>query len=281
MPDYSLQRNTATQELQSSQTRTQQFQQVHQQTTQPQSKQQPPSPISQLSAASQQSKMETENALLREALAMSARNCEGLMRRLIESQQEFQQQVRTEITIWQQNHMKMSNSMKRRLEEISLMIEQHGQTSQHQINQYNQIHQDQMQQYSQSYQGQLSNLQSMNQSFSQNLNAALAHASDEIISRITADTSVAFDKNIEIMSDIIKTMELASQAITDSTTIFSNNLKTAQSKAKANLNKHTTDYKESINRLFKLDGWRYWLFWMGVMGGILTPVVLVVGWFLR
>ena len=67
MPDYSLKRSNQLQE------------------------QQAPSPIAQLSQASQQAKLETENALLREALATSAQNCEALMNQSNQSLEKINQ----------------------------------------------------------------------------------------------------------------------------------------------------------------------------------------------
>jgi hypothetical protein len=35
-----------------------------------------------------------------------------------------------------------------------------------------------------------------------------------------------------------------------------------------------------MQNLFKVDGWRQVFFWLGIGGSILTPIVLIVGYFL-
>ena len=97
MPDYTLPKNNTTLPNQQSQ------QQPPQQTL---------SAISQLSAASQQLKMETENALLREALATSAQNCEALMKQLAESQAEFQRQMMDAVTLSHEAYMGISHDLR-------------------------------------------------------------------------------------------------------------------------------------------------------------------------
>ena len=79
--------------------------------------------ISILSAASQQLKTETENALLREALAMSAQNCEALMKQLVESQTEFQHKVMSAIELSQKAYMGVHHDLKTGLEKAYSLIE--------------------------------------------------------------------------------------------------------------------------------------------------------------
>jgi len=51
-------------------------------------------------------------------------------------------------------------------------------------------------------------------------------------------------------------------------------------KLRTKLDSNVKIYNESIRRLFKLDGWRDLLFWLGTTGGIVTPIVLIIGHFL-
>jgi len=49
---------------------------------------------------------------------------------------------------------------------------------------------------------------------------------------------------------------------------------------KTTLVKRINAYNSSINKPFKLDDWLQLVFWTGIGGGILTPIVLILGYFL-
>jgi len=71
------------------------------------------------------------------------------------------------------------------------------------------------------------------------------------------------------MEDTVKHMEQTSAKVTT----FEKELKTM-------LIKRINAYNSSINKLFKLDGWRHMVFWTGIVGGILTPILLIASYFL-
>ena len=207
MPDYSLTKNNNSPQTQPSQV---QYMQT---------------PISKLSSASQQAKLETENALLREALAMSAQNCEVLMKQSNQSLEEIKQTV----NLW-----------------IGWLKKE-----------------------KQKNQEQLKHLESMNEIFSKNLNDVLAHTSGELVAELKKDVDNAIKSNIQAMENTIKRMERTASNVTN----FEKELKTT-------LAKRINIYNSSINKLFKLDDWRQIVFWAGMTGGILTPIVLILGYLL-
>ena len=75
-------------------------------------------PISRLSSASQQAKQETEIALLREALAMSAQNCEALMKQSNQSLEEINQTVNLWIC-WLKKEQQKNQEQLKRLENMN------------------------------------------------------------------------------------------------------------------------------------------------------------------
>jgi hypothetical protein len=134
--------------------------------------------------------------------------------------------------------------------------------------------------YSQSYQSQLTKMESMNQVFSRNLNGVLTTTTDKLIAQIIADTQIALEANAETMTAIIKAMETASAGVTDNVKAFNKNLNDTFKKSKTVLDSRAKAYHTSMQNLFKVDGWRQVFFWLGIGGGILTPIVLIVGYFL-
>jgi len=207
MPDYSLVKNN-------NQTQIQEAQPQHMQT-----------PISRLSSASQQAKQETEIALLREALAISAQNCEALMKQSNQSLEEINQTVNLWIGWLKKEQQKNQEQLKR--------------------------------------------LENMNETFSKSLNDVLTHTSDKFTAQLKEDVDVAMKANMQSMESTVKNMEQTSAKVTS----FEKELKTT-------LVKRISAYNSSINKLFKLDDWRQLVFWAGMAGGILTPIVLIADYFL-
>jgi len=85
---------------------------------------------------------------------------------------------------------------------------------------------------------------------------------------VKADTAVALKAHIQAMDNTVRRMEQTSASVTG----YEKELKTT-------LDKRVKAYKSSINQLFKLDGWRDMLFWAGLAGGILTPIILIINRF--
>ena len=250
MPDYTLPRNNS-------------------QSPQPQQplppQPQAPSAAAQLSAASHQLKMETENALLREALATSAQSCEALMKQLVESQAEFQRQVRETIELSQKAYMGIYHDTKTGLEKAYSLMERNNQNQLQQINQYNQSHLNQ-----------LSKLENMNQVFSQSLKSVLTPVTDKLIAQVKADTDIALQANYDTMLSIIQTMEMTSSSVTDNTKTFAQTLNDEFKKSKGILDNRVKRYNSSMERLFALDDNRKFFFWAGIVGSIGTLIALLI-----
>ena len=103
---------------------------------------------------------------------------------------------------------------------------------------------------------------------------------DKLIAHVKADTKAALEANNKTMSNIITTMETTSKGFTDSIKAFNKNLNDTFKKSKTILDNRAQAYHSSMERLFKIDGWRQTLFWLGLCGAILTPIVLILSRFL-
>ena len=97
---------------------------------------------------------------------------------------------------------------------------------------------------------------------------------------MVADTQIALEANTEAMTVIIKEMKTVSAGVTVSVKDFNKNLTAAYKKSKTILDNRAKAYHSSMDNLFKVDGWRQVVFWLGICGGILTPIVLIIGHFL-
>ena len=236
MPDYSLARNNPPTQNQQSQNQQTQSQQTQSQQTQ--------NPMTQLSSASQISKKEAEIALLREALARSAQNCEALMNQFIESQNRFNKNLSEQI-VWLQNQ---SEKAKRTIFEDMETIKKA------------------VQQGEKNHQAQLIKLQNMNEVFSKSLNDVLTHTSDKLITQVKSDTENALQATITAITTTESDIKKAAERIKN----YDKSLKTT-------LDNRINTYRKSINELFKLDDFRQKFFWAGMIGGILTPILLIIG----
>ena len=129
-------------------------------------------------------------------------------------------------------------------------------------------------QHSQNHQNQLSKLTNMNEVFSKSLNDALTVVSDKLIAQVKEDARAALEANCNTMSAIIETMKIASDGVNDMVEDFNKNLNATYKKSKSILDNRANGYHLSMAKLFKVDGWRQVVFWMGVWGGIATPILL-------
>jgi len=93
--------------------------------------------------------------------------------------------------------------------------------------------------------------------------------SDELTVQVKKDVDTAMKSNIQAMDKAVKRMEQTVANVSD-----------FEGKLKNNLDKRIKAYNASIQRLFKLNGWRELFFWSGMAGGILTPVILIICKFL-
>ena len=82
------------------------------------------------------------------------------------------------------------------------------------------------------------------------------------------------------MNAIIKAMETASAGVMSNVEKFNANLTKKYEKSRTILDNRTKAYYTAMQNLFKVDGWRQVFFWLEIGGGILTPIVLIIGRFL-
>ena len=169
MPDYSLKRNTPLQE----QTQVPPMQPI----PQPHN-----SPISQLTAASQQAKMETENALLREALATSAQNYEILTKQFTESQEDINSNMMQSVLRIQRAVEHMEESTKKHQHEVWTAITSQGTKHQNQITE----------------------LWNQNDMFSRSLKAVLAETADKLLDQVKADTVTVLQEYMDLMESVVQ-----------------------------------------------------------------------------
>ena len=109
----------------------------------------------------------------------------------------------------------------------------------------------------------------MNEVFSKSLNAVLMNTSDNLTAHIKKDVDAAMKANIQSMDKTVQRMEH-----------YTANVAVFEDKLKSSLDKRIKAYNASIHRLFKLNGWRELLFWAGMAGGILTPILLIINRFI-
>ena len=120
----------------------------------------------------------------------------------------------------------------------------------------------------------------MNESFSKSLSDALTLTTDKLIAQVKADAQVALEANNETITNIVESMKTASAGVNTMVEDFNKNLHATYKKSKAVLDGRVKAYHTAMAHLFKVDGWRQVFFWLGILGGIATPIVLVVLQFL-
>ena len=236
MPDYSLKRSNPPQG---------QNQQQH-------------SPISQLSQASDSAKKDTEIALLREALATSAQNYEVLTKQFTESQWEINNNMMVSVEMIQDTATEIKNTTFQSMEELLSITSQNDQRCQEQ----------------------LQNLQSQNQLFSQNLSAVLTSIANKLVEQVKVDTVNALQANMEAMNIAVQknftTLEDAVKTHIKAISTAHTNMEKANTKV-VNYDKHLKTLldnrlkrsKESISKIFEVDGLKRFFFWAGLVCSIL------------
>ncbi|MCL2574577.1 MAG: hypothetical protein FWE34_08515, partial [Defluviitaleaceae bacterium] len=225
----------------------------------------------QFAQASQQAKTETENALLREALAMSAQNSEALIQQLIESQNLFQQELRKDMEIAKNNIYAASNTLKRRVEEVEAMTAKYHQSYQSQW----QSQENVITKNHDHFTRLMMNLSEMNQVFSQSLNDVLTDTAGKLIEQVQTDTATALQNNITNINNASKkhiaVIDTAFTKIEKANTTITNYDK----RIKTQLDNSIKTYKETMRRFFKMEGFREFFFWIGIIASIVTPIVMI------
>jgi len=97
---------------------------------------------------------------------------------------------------------------------------------------------------------------------------------DKLIAQVRTDTNVAFESNKETMLAIIETMKIASDGLTDSVTDFTKKINDELGKSKTKLDGRIARFNKSIQNLFNVDTKEKRFFYLGIFGGIATPIVL-------
>ena len=103
---------------------------------------------------------------------------------------------------------------------------------------------------------------------------------DSLITQVSADTKTALEANADTMLGIIETMKIAQKGVSDSVKDFTKNLNEIFKKSKTILDNRAKLYHSTMERLFKIDGWRQILFWVGLFASILTPIILILNHFI-
>ena len=263
MPDYSLRKNNPPQEQPTQhQPLPNRPTQEHTQSLAPMQRQ---DPMTQLSQASELSKKETENALLREALATSAQSYEGLTKQLITSQESHQQEAMELMKEVQIASLKMTETNNKNIVMLFEMVNEHHDR----------------------HNSHLSSLQNQNHQFSQNLDGVLKDLASKMIEQVKADTANALQANLEAMNTAVQNnltaLDDAVKSHVRAIGTAHTNMEKANTKV-VNYDKHLKTLldnrlkrsKESINKIFEVDGLKRFLFWVGIACSILTPIVLIV-----
>ena len=126
--------------------------------------------------------------------------------------------------------------------------------------------------------------------FSNSLNAVLTTVADKLIAQVKADTVNALQNNMDSMNDTVREyLRIMGNAVeshvTEISTAYTNMTKANtrvenyDKKLKTLLDNRLKAYRESVNRLYQIDGAKKFFFWVGIMSSILTPLVLIVSRF--
>jgi len=138
-----------------------------------------------------------------------------------------------------------------------------------------------------SRQEKLQNLQNQNQLFSQNLNGVLTSIASKLVEQVKVDTVNALQANMEAMNTAVQknltTLEDAVKSHIKAIGTAHTHMEKANTKV-ANYDKHLKTLldnrmkrsKESISKIFEVDGLKRFFFWAGIVCSILTPIVLIV-----
>ena len=116
----------------------------------------------------------------------------------------------------------------------------------------------------------------MNEAFSKSLSDVLTHVSDKLIAQAKEDFNTALSDNIKTVESILEVTKIASDGVSDRVNDFNKNLTLALKKPKITFDNHVKGYHAAMKKLFKVDGWRKKIFWVGLFSSILTPIVLLI-----
>jgi len=114
----------------------------------------------------------------------------------------------------------------------------------------------------------------MNESFSKSLNDALVTVGDKLVAHVKEDTKKALDDNADTMFAIIETMKIASNGLTDSVTDFTKKINDEFKTSKSKLDNRVARFNKSVQNMFNMDTKEKQLFYLGVFGGVATPIML-------
>ena len=185
------------------------------------------------------------------------------------------------MTMWQKSHMATTHDLRSQMREAYALMEQNHQDLQQQISQYNQSLLNLINQHSQNHQNQLSKLTSMNEVFSKSLSDVLTITTDKLIAQVKADTDTAMKANVQNVASIVETMKMASTNVANKVIDFEKKLDAALKRPQTTLDNHIKSYRDSMKKLFKVDGWREVFFWAGLWGSIAMPILLVLNLIFR
>jgi len=113
----------------------------------------------------------------------------------------------------------------------------------------------------------------------------------KLIAQVKADTVNAMQNNMDSMNNAVREYlcimgDAIESHVSEISTAYTNMTKANtrvenyDKKLKTLLDNRLKAYRESVNRLFQIDDGKKFLFWIGLVCSIVTPIVLIVSRFL-
>jgi len=99
---------------------------------------------------------------------------------------------------------------------------------------------------------------------------------DKLSVQIKGDTDVALKSHMAVIDTAFKKYQQSMDIVSNQIDSTIDRLTKYDKTLKANLDKSVKSYRVSISRLFQLNDTREKIFWLGMLGGIATPIMLVL-----
>jgi len=99
---------------------------------------------------------------------------------------------------------------------------------------------------------------------------------DKLSVQIKGDTDIALQSHMTAIDTAFKKYQRSMDSVSSNIDGTVDRLTKYDKTLKANLDKSVKSYRVSISRLFQLNDTREKLFWLGMFGGIATPIMLVL-----
>jgi len=99
---------------------------------------------------------------------------------------------------------------------------------------------------------------------------------DKLSVQIKGDTDIALQSHMAAIDTAFKKYQRSMDSVTSNIDGAVDRLTKYDKTLKANLDKNVKSYRASINGLFQLNDTREKVFWLGMFGGIATPIMLML-----